>query len=449
MTAVALRTAQTTRAIATAIFAIAARITLGLIYSLTLLLCRLSPRARRWPTGFPSCAAVTGTFYNLGWFRAHMVPLVRSGLHRVIVVSDRPVQDLPDLRTSCPPRWLMSVSGRALAKFIWLMITAIRYQPDLFIGFHIFPGAVGALIAARLFRRPACYQMTGGPVEVLGGGWRAENPLMARLARPSPLVEHLVIAVIRQFDLVVVRGTKAQAFLARHGIRESVAVITGSIAQPAKATKVEPLYDLVFIGRLTEIKRPLMFIELAARVKRQFPSLRSAVVGSGPLLLAMRDRVGELGIYDSIEFCGQREDVSDIIARSKVFVLTSRSEGFSIAMAEAMDAGAVPVVADVGELSDLVVNGENGYVVSPDDLEEYVERILLLLRDSSVFDRLSTCAARTARSRAGVDVVAGHWADHLVDLGRRLRHRYEVAPAGKRRHTLADPPGARADRHST
>jgi glycosyltransferase involved in cell wall biosynthesis len=290
--------------------------------------------------------------------------------------------------------------------------------------------------------------MTGGPLEFIGGGWRAENPLMSRLLRPSPLVERLAIAVIRHFDLVVVRGSKAQAFLASHGIHESVVVITGSIPQLTRAAHVRPHYHLVFVGRLTEIKRPLMFLELVARVKQYFPSLRSAVVGTGPLLSAMRRRSRELHISDSVEFCGQQSDVSEILGRSRAFVLTSRSEGFSIAMAEAMDAGVVPVVADVGELSDLIVSGENGYLVEPDDLEQYVARILLLLRDSTLFDRLSTRAARTARSRAAVDVIAAHWANHLVDLAHRSGSPDGVPVPQKPKHAILGTSGAGRDRSS-
>jgi glycosyltransferase involved in cell wall biosynthesis len=419
--------------VAIAIVALTARTALSLIYSVTLLLCRLTPRARRRHTGVPACVTVTGTFYNPGWFRAHLVPLARSGVREVIVVSDEPLEELANVRFSCPPRWLISVSGRALAKFTWLILSAIRHRPDLFIGYHLFPGAVGALIAGRLFRRPACYQMTGGPVEAIGGGWEAENPLLARLARPSRFVEHLAIAVIRQFDLVVVRGSKAQAFLAHHGLHKSVAIITGSIAQPHRPQHADREYDLVFVGRLTEVKRPIMFVDIAARVKRQFPTLRAAVVGTGPLLSRMRERSRELDILGSIEFCGQKSDVSDILARSRVFVLTSSSEGLSIAMAEAMGAGVVPVVADVGELSDLVVNGDSGYVVSPDDLEEYVQRILLVLRDPTLFDHLSTRAARTARSRTAVDVIAAQWTDRLVELSRPLGTCDEPVARGKPR----------------
>src|SRR4029077_2982386 len=111
----------------------------------------------------PRRVIVTATFYNPGWFRSHLVPLVRCGVDEIIVVTDRPLQELSNVRFACPPRLLMRISSRALAKFFWLLVTGARRRPDLFVGYHIFPGAIGALIAARLFRRPACYQMTGGP----------------------------------------------------------------------------------------------------------------------------------------------------------------------------------------------------------------------------------------------------------------------------------------------
>jgi len=163
----------------------------------------------------------------------------------------------------------------------------------------------------------------------------------------------------------------------------------------------------------------------------------------------MRRRSRELNMDDSIAFCGQRLDVADIVARARIFVLTSRSEGFSIAMVEAMGAGAVPVVADVGELGDLVVSGESGYLVSPDELEAYVERIVHVLRDSDLFDRLSTCAAKSAMSRAAADVIAARWADHLVALGPCSASSCGAARHGETRHPALDPSTGTHDRHSS
>src|SRR5262245_4093145 len=120
-------------AIVSAIVSIAARLMLAVLYSLALILCKVIPRGRCWAESLPGCIAVTGTFYNPGWFRAHMVPLARSGVC-VIVVSDKPLQGLANVCPSCPPSWLLRLAGRSLAKLVWLMIISIRHRPALIMG---------------------------------------------------------------------------------------------------------------------------------------------------------------------------------------------------------------------------------------------------------------------------------------------------------------------------
>ena len=408
-------TARRPRPLRTIILSMLARGTLTLVYALTVLVCRVTPASRRWGAGLPARIAVTGTFYNPGWFQAHMAPLIRSGVREVTVVSDRPLQELAGVCFSCPPPWLRHLTGRAVAKFVWLLVVAIRHRPDVFIGYHIFPGAVTALIAARLFKRPACYQMTGGPLEVLGGGWHAENPVMGALASPSPLIERLAIAVIRRFDLVVVRGSKAKAFLMDRGV-DRVAVITGSVITPIDVPAPAREYDLLFVGRLAAIKQPLQFVDTVARVRRRRPAVRAAVVGNGPLLDAARERAALLGIGESIEFLGHSDDIGGILARARLFILTSRSEGLSIAMAEAMAAGVVPIVADVGDLSDFVVDGVTGFLVTPNDVDEFSRRAALLLENEELWARQSQAAAAAAGQHAGLEAVTRKWALGLAEL---------------------------------
>jgi len=69
-----------------------------------------------------------------------------------------------------PPRWMVRVLGRAISKFLWGMATAVRHAPDLVMGYHFVPAAVSALLIARFTGAKAAYQVTGGPVELIGGG---------------------------------------------------------------------------------------------------------------------------------------------------------------------------------------------------------------------------------------------------------------------------------------
>src|SRR5690606_29013065 len=143
---------------------------------------------------------------------------------------------------------------------------------------------------------------------------------------------------------------------------------------------------------------------------REFSAL---VIGDGPDRDALVRTAGEAGLEACVTWAGQLADVPARLLESRVFLLTSRWEGVSIAMLEAMACGCVPVVSDVGDLRDVVADGENGYVLSGDDIDGYVARLEALLSDRSHWERLSSNARATARRTAGKDVVAARWSETI------------------------------------
>jgi len=394
------------------------------IYGFTWLVakvCDLIPRRQWKPTGR---IMVTGTFFNPNWYLSHIAPLARSGVKEVILVVDEPQLPLDRVRTVCWPRWISWILGRPIARAIWVLIAGIRYQPDLYMGYHLGPGACTSLVVGKLLGRPTCYQMTGGPVEVIGGGVYAAEGIGAPLGKPSRVIEAMALAVVKQFDLVVVRGSKAKGFLATHGIKESVATITGSVRNHLPASSSDRDIHLVFVGRLSPIKQVEQFIAIVNMAKHTIPDVRAAIVGDGPLKVDLQARASELRLDENIEFFGQRKDVESVLLRSKIFVLTSKSEGLSIAMAEAMCAGVVPVVADVGELGDLVIDGANGYLIEPNDIDECAAKALSLLQDHALWSRYSCKAIEAARDHCDIEVVSGKWQRHLRETVCRASGRY-------------------------
>jgi glycosyltransferase involved in cell wall biosynthesis len=360
-----------------------------------------------------------------------MTPLRLTGAQEIVVVADDILPADPPVRISPPPAWLRPL-GRGAGKLAWLFVTSLRRRPDLFVGFHIFPGALSALIVARLLGRPACYQMTGGEIEVLDGGVHAENSLMGGLGRRSALVERLALMVVREFDLVIVRGRKAETFLKTHGISGNVTINTASVPDVTGAGSRR--YDLLFVGRVAAIKQPEQFVEIVSRVARQLPGLRAAIVGDGPLLADIRALVAARGLAQTIVLTGQRPDASEFVAAAKTFVLTSRSEAMPIAAAEAMAAGAVPVSADVGELADLVTDGVSGYLVQPNDLEAFTRRVVTLLRDEELRARMSQAARDAARRHMSVETVTARWRKDLARLAGEplVVERFEALPEAPR-----------------
>ncbi|MEW6200104.1 MAG: glycosyltransferase family 4 protein [Planctomycetota bacterium] len=396
----------------------------------------------RRTSGDPRRLLMLGTFYNVGWFRAHVGPLAACGrLDEVIVLSDEPammpaVPGTATVTCACPPRWLKRVAGRSVARALWLMVVARRHRPAVLMGYHIMPNALLCLVAARLCGLRAVYQMTGGPVQIVGGGFGSENRLLRYLGGPSRVLEALIFHVVRQFDAVIVRGERAAAFVRDNRLATAIAVLTAGVDTERFSPRVSSVdhapalgspgvppvgnsphdYDLVTVGRLVECKRPERFVEIVAALLRRRPGTRAAIVGDGPLAGDLRDRARWLGLNGELAFLGRRDDVPEILRRSRLFILTSRNEGVSIALLEAFAAGLPAAAPNVGDLADFVRPDETGMFIDPADVEATAARLVELLDDPERLARMSRAARRTAEQRCSISALAARWEQLLETL---------------------------------
>jgi glycosyltransferase involved in cell wall biosynthesis len=354
---------------------------------------------------------VSCTFNNDNWFRSHVLPLSRcDAIERVYLVCDTRGPAVQRVEYVCPPRWLARIIGRLPTRLIYVMSVAVRRSPDWCIGYHIMPNALFCLMAAAAAGGKTVYQMTGGPVQIIGGGCGSENPMLRRLRSPSPVLERLMTRAARLFDVIVVRGGQAAEFLNQRHIAQRVAIIPGSVDvnrfQPGDD---EPRYDLIMVARLIPQKQPLRFLAIVDTLRRTTPALRAALIGSGPLADEVREKAERLHLGASLECLGEVSNVDALLRQSRVFVLTSSSEGLSIAMMEAMAAGLPVAVPDVGELSDMVRDGENGLLIDPVDAEQTASRLAAILTDEARYAEMSRAARSAAVRRVSIDAVAELW----------------------------------------
>lgn len=386
-------------------------------YGFAIVIAKLVPRAKRSGTVDEQRALVIGTFHNPNWFAAHVVPLANSGLTEIFLVADGFVATVPGVRVLVPPPWAPRLLTRAGAKALYALWYGIKLRPSLYMGYAIFPAATIALVLGRLLRGFACFQLTSGALELDGGGYRAENKALSALGRRSAWTERLAHALTREFDLLIVRGSGGRNYARQIGYAAQMDTITGSVEIP-ESERIDHVrdIDMIFVGRLTERKRPSRFIEIASAVARRVPHLRAVLVGDGPDHVALAKQVTALGLQDQVRLLGVRGDVTELLCRSKVFVLTSRWEGVSIAMMEAMAAGAVPVANDVGDLTDFLEHGRNGYLVEDDDIESAVKFVIALLRDDNLRQSLASAARQTVTGRCSRDTIGNRWRDALARL---------------------------------
>lgn len=88
-----------------------------------------------------------------------------------------------------------------------------------------------------------------------------------------------------------------------------------------------------------------------------------------------RRLVSELGLSEQVELLGPRDDMADLMAHHRVFVLSTHYEGMGIAVAEAMAAGCAVIASDVVGVQELIHHGETGWLAKPDDPDSLARAI--------------------------------------------------------------------------
>lgn len=136
------------------------------------------------------------------------------------------------------------------------------------------------------------------------------------------------------------------------------------------------------VGRFSAQKNPLDWVRVAARVAREYPSIRFLLVGDGPLRLQVEALLAQEGLSRSTILTGLRSDVNRLLAAMDVFLLTSLWEGLPRVIPEAM-AMRLPVVATaVDGSSEAVRSGVTGFVCPPGDLDGLAAACIQLLSSS-------------------------------------------------------------------
>lgn len=234
--------------------------------------------------------------------------------------------------------------------------------------------------------------------------------------------------LIARMDAVIATSNKTAAYLkvpntvVMHGIDTERFRPPEDRAEVARALGLDParLYAGCF-GRVRRQKGTDLFVDAMIALLPRHPQWSAIIAGratSGhlPFEEELKARVAEAGLADRILFVGEHRDIERWYRALSLYVAPQRWEGFGLTPLEAM-ASAVPVVAaDVGAFSELVVEGETGTIVPPDDPAAMQDAIL------SYFADPAHAAAQGQAGRAHVEAnfrLAGE-AEKLVEIYRRL-----------------------------
>jgi glycosyltransferase involved in cell wall biosynthesis len=266
---------------------------------------------------------------------------------------------------------------------------ACAWKPEVIHAHFAVPTGVIAWILHQLTGLPYVLSVYLGDVP---GGVPEQTDHIFRWIKP------LTCPIWKSAAAVIVPATHIQT-LAQHHYDVTTEIIPNGLdlattkPSPPPSTPVR----LLFAGRLSIQKNPLFLLESLSLVPQMPWTLD--VFGDGPLMGAAQNLALELGLNSKVFFHGwvTPEQVQAAMATSDILVLPSLSEGLPAVGMQALAAGLAILGSRVGGISDVVLNGQNGFLVPVNDKSAFADRLHFML-DPDVLAGLKQTSRQLARN---------------------------------------------------
>ncbi|MBV8896499.1 MAG: N-acetyl-alpha-D-glucosaminyl L-malate synthase BshA [Acidobacteriaceae bacterium] len=281
---------------------------------------------------------------------------------------------------------------------------AERHQLDLLHVHYAIPHSISALLAKQMTtarRLPFVTTLHGTDITLVGA-----DPSYFPITKFS----------IEQSDgVTTISEYMRQRTIEFFGIHSPIEVIHNfvncSLYRPDPEAQSRGRKRIVHISNFRAVKRVLDCIHVFAKVRKEVDA-ELYMAGDGPDRGAAERLAYELGVYSYVHFLGKQDHIYRLIPRMHVLHLPSQTEAFGLAALEAMACGVPPVATLAGGVPDLIEQGVDGFMEPVGDTDAQANRIVTLLTDGGLYERISTAARRTALQRFCTDLIIPQYESH-------------------------------------
>ena len=143
------------------------------------------------------------------------------------------------------------------------------------------------------------------------------------------------------------------------------------------------------VGRLSESKNQEFLITAFSRVHKELNNSKLIIIGEGPLKSYLHNLIKKLYLQNSVLLIGLRRNPFKYLAKTDIFILSSSYEGMPNVLIEAMACGCSIISTDLKVSNEILANGKFGLLVGLDDIDDLVEKMLLLGKNVSLRKEIS------------------------------------------------------------
>ena len=292
-----------------------------------------------------------------------------------------------------------------ISKF-FKMLFVVNKEHKLAVGIYEIPHGLLAFVIGKLKKIPVVISIIGNPAHTdIRKGFR----------------KAITYYMLKHCFAVTVTGSKSKQFLIDEGISgEKIKILPNSIDIDKfhSNDSSQKKYDIISLGRLSSEKKLDNLLSIIKKIATSNPEIKVGIAGKGPEKDKIMSIIKKFNLEDNIFLLGYVGYVDDIVKfynSGKVFVLTSRTEGLPRTVLEAMSCGIPCVTSNVGDIKDIIDDGENGFIVNNYlYLDLYVERILLLLNNNEVYRKISEAAQVEIKNSYSYEAATKVWKE-IID----------------------------------
>ena len=274
---------------------------------------------------------------------------------------------------------------------------ADRYELDLLHVHYAIPHSISALLAQQMMngkrRLPFVTTLHGTDITLVGA-----DRSYFRITKFS-IEKSDGITTISDY----MQKRTADVFGVRNEIRVIHNFVNVDVYKPDPArSRAEKI--LLHISNFRPVKRVLDCIRILAEVRKHGP-VHLLMAGDGPERGPAEMLSHDLGVDRDVTFLGKQDHVERLIPKAHVLLLPSELEAFGLAALEAMACGVVPVATNAGGVPELITHGVDGFAEAVGDIEGQARRVVSLLNEDAMFEKMAAAARKSAIERFATSAV--------------------------------------------
>ena len=158
--------------------------------------------------------------------------------------------------------------------------------------------------------------------------------------------------------------------------------------------------DLVFLGRMVDLKQPQLVIEITNLLKMKMPDIQTIMIGDGKLLDECKNLVNQYQLENNVKFLGFQENPFSYVKNSKVAVMPSKYEGLGMSAIECMTLGIPVLNSGQGGLLEIF---RHHFDFICNSKEEYVQKVMDLFTDVSLYRKYQRDCQKIVKDFVDVD----------------------------------------------